>query len=368
MQGQGKGPRDETSTLPRLAVATPSAALVSAAAFPAGDIDAVVELVDRHALAVELRARNLVGPTAQPPRTNVAAEVEAFLAARPAPLSGDALLADPGSACWLSQALFDTAPGDHARPPAPVPAPRALPPPAERVDAHPRRGPDVATWPALLAVLPRELLRPLIPSGRSADAGPDVPPAVRREELGRALALLDEVWPEAAREVAFLVRSVAYTEGATGRLASGSSALCPFVVAIACGRGLWPGFLADTLVHEASHIKLRLAMLVAPMVRDNGTPRYRHPWRADLRPPEAILVACHAFVAIHRFYVLCVTHARCDLPGRERASAEERRLRDEVAAALEELRGATESFTAAGGRVAALLADEYARSCRLVKA
>jgi HEXXH motif-containing protein len=294
-------------------------ALLAAAAFPDGDLPAIRALVDQYAGLVEARARHLGHPLS---------------------VTGEGLLADPALACWLSQICFGPAPG-----PRPL-APRAAA--AGEGDG----------WAGGLVSVPDELSAPLFPAEPKTPRRRH-PPAVARAELDAAMRLLGAVWPEAAAEVALLVRALCDTVAPPGRQTSGSSAACPFVVAIAFEAGAWPGYLADALVHESSHIKLRLiSRLAAVVAGDGGAADYRHPWRAEARPLEAVLVACHAFVAVHRFHARCVR-----VRGDEEARAEHRRLGPEVARALAELRRGEPLLTTVGRNLAQRLSDAYERTC-----
>ena len=93
--------------------------------------------------------------------------------------------------------------------------------------------------------------------------------------------------------------------------------------------------LADALIHECAHLKLRLAMGLARFCEIGGRAAYRHPWRQEDRPLEALMVATHAFVAIHHFSLRLVR-----LIPSVSASANEARLRDEVAQAFAALNAA----------------------------
>jgi uncharacterized protein len=204
------------------------------------------------------------------------------------------------------------------------------------------------------------LVRPLVAHGQAVEEFDDLTGDESAQELGRARAVLEQAWPHAAAEVDCFVRGVVASRAAPGHQGSGSSSMCPFVVSVAIERNVWPLALADALVHEAAHVKLRCAMRFVELLDDDGTPRFRHPWRADPRPLEALLVACHAFAAVHRLYVLQVAAN----PGDGRAVAYAARLEREVAAAMEALGGA-DGLTPAGRFVASTLLREFERSIRL---
>ena len=132
-----------------------------------------------------------------------------------------------------------------------------------------------------------------------------------------------------------MVRGLRAARAKPGRQSSGSSASCPFVMRLSFDPGAPPMVLADALIHECAHLKLRLAMGLARFCDGGGPTAYRHPWRQEDRPLEALMVATHAFVAIHHFYLRLVRQ----IPS-VGASANETRLRDEVAQAVAALSAA----------------------------
>jgi len=296
------------------------AAILAEAAFPGGGLESGATLVDRYAARLGSHARDL----------GYSVEVD-----------GRGLLEQPAFACWLSQLCSGAGQTGYVpgAPPAAFPTSAAA-----------------SGWPESLVPLPDRFCEPLFPSPRTAPARKHSPEIVRRE-LDGAMGLLRAVWPQAADEVSLLVRVLIDGVAPPGHQTSGSSAACPFVVVIEFEAGAWPGFLADALVHECSHLKLRMAGKVEPLVAREGAARYRHPWRPDERPAEAVLVACHAFVAVHRFHMKCARMRRD-----EEARTECRRLDTEVGQALQELRRAQPSLTALGRSIAQRLYDEYART------
>jgi hypothetical protein len=298
--------------------------VLATVAFPLGDLAALRELVEHYARLIGARAATLDQPLT---------------------LSGDDLLADPALACWASQQILAST---SARP-LPNEPPRST-------DAAPAVARAPGSWPDCLAPAPVELCGALRPPDRP-QGGPRHPPAVLRTELNAAMVLLCEVWPEASAEVTLLVRAVLDGVAPAGRQTSGSSASCPFVIAIDFEAGAWPGFLADALVHETSHMKLRLVTSLDPVVHDGGEASYHHPWRPEERPIEAVLVACHAFVAVHRFHVSCAR-----VRGDQRARAQCRQLGPELQSALAELRRGWASLTPTGRHIADLLLREQERT------
>lgn len=59
-----------------------------------------------------------------------------------------------------------------------------------------------------------------------------------------------------------------------------------------------PLVVAETLVHEASHLKFFLVEDVAPFVDAMDPPRFDVPWRSDKRPLRAVLMGLHAWVRV----------------------------------------------------------------------
>ncbi len=59
-----------------------------------------------------------------------------------------------------------------------------------------------------------------------------------------------------------------------------------------------PLVVAETLVHEASHLKFFLVEDVSPLVVTPDPPRFEVPWRADRRPLRAVLMGLHAWVRV----------------------------------------------------------------------
>src|SRR5262249_48870199 len=149
-----------------------------------------------------------------------------------------------------------------------------------------------------------------------------------------------------------------------GRQESGSSELCPFAVRVDfCGDDP-THLLADALVHEAAHVKLRLSGILKDLSIRDDPPTLHHPWRPEARPISAVLVACHAFVAIHGF------HARRALSGDDdEAAGFEARLRGEVSEALATLAArASDRLTDLGRAFVAVLSCSFNEHCALLDA
>jgi hypothetical protein len=298
-----------------------SASVFEAVAFPMGDSIALGELVCRFAadLQHQARARRVL------PVSRDAIPPEAF--------SAEYLLANPVWACRLVQAVEAQKPLAAADAPVRSPMPLAGTPGISGID------PQVA-WP--------------FPEGERLGA-------LDSDEVGSALVsavrLLRRVWPEAALDVSMLFRGVRFARSGPGHMQSGSSALCPFVIMLVFDPGDGPVPLADALVHEVTHIKLRLAMRQGHFCEPDGPLRYRHPWRTDPRPLVALLVAAHAFVAVHAFYTRLVT-----LHPTKRFVAYEERMRAEVGEALNALSAADNELPPLGRRLTASLRSKFAAS------
>ena len=214
-------------------------------------------------------------------------------------------------------------------------------------------------------------MRPIDSRDTPALNGPDPPGAgeapLTSAEAAAAFAaardLLERVWPEALREILYMIRGLRAARARPGRQSSGSSASCPFVVRLSFDPGAPPMVLADALIHECAHLKLRLAMALARFCEIGGPPTYRHPWRQEDRPLEALMVATHAFVAIHHFSLRLVR-----LIPSVGASANEARLRDEVAQAFAALNAAQNRLPPTGRALAlrlnAIFTDGVAQAHR----
>ncbi len=186
-------------------------------------------------------------------------------------------------------------------------------------------------------------------------------PARLADCLRQAWQLLDRVWPEAGRETRYFVRAVASGRLPPGRQSSGSSEARPWAIRIDCCIDDPVHLLADAVVHEAAHVKLRLSRLMPCLCEKDDTPRLHHPWRTELRPLSAVMVACHAFVAVHGF------HARCCALAISDATSIEATLRKEVAQTLNTLSNAA-GLTHEGHTFTELLRTSYAANCQLARA
>ena len=117
-----------------------------------------------------------------------------------------------------------------------------------------------------------------------------------------------------------------------------------------------PLVVAETLVHEASHLKFFLAEDVAPFVEVPDVPRFEVPWRSDLRPLRAVLMGLHAWVRVLDWLA---TLAGGPL---QQPAAERSRLLGEATAAAAAIVTGAEGLTAEGrALVAALCARDRDR-------
>jgi HEXXH motif-containing protein len=114
--------------------------------------------------------------------------------------------------------------------------------------------------------------------------------------LERGAKCLSETSPALTEEIAALAPVLVGVSGAPDVSHSAS---------LAEARGcVWltpvdrPLVVAETLIHEASHLKFFLVEDVAPMVITPDPPRFEVPWRSDRRPLRAVLMGLHAWVRI----------------------------------------------------------------------
>ena len=114
--------------------------------------------------------------------------------------------------------------------------------------------------------------------------------------LERGARCLVETAPALTEEILALAPVLVGVSGATDVSHSAS---------LAEARGcIWltpvdrPLVIAETLIHEASHLKFFLVEDVAKMVMDPDPPRFEVPWRSDRRPLRAVLMGLHAWVRV----------------------------------------------------------------------
>jgi len=60
--------------------------------------------------------------------------------------------------------------------------------------------------------------------------------------------------------------------------------------------------VAESIIHEAMHLKLTLLEKVTPLVRPDSTELFYSPWRDEMRPIQGVLHGLFVFRAIRDFY------------------------------------------------------------------
>jgi HEXXH motif-containing protein len=134
------------------------------------------------------------------------------------------------------------------------------------------------------------LARRAISTRAGLRAGGRTPALARR--LGRALAMIRDVWEDGYREVLAHTRTVVPL--AEKNTVSFSLPDRPGVSYInVSGKSLVD--LADDLLHETAHHRLHGLEELRALDRDDGEPRYWSPWRRSLRPLHGILHATYTF-------------------------------------------------------------------------
>jgi HEXXH motif-containing protein len=203
---------------------------------------------------------------------------------------------------------------------------------------------EAADWPPLMDMLQND-----------ADATTK-PAGVVTVCVSAALQLLRETWPEAADDVESFVRALFVPDAPPGSFSSGSVANMPYIVRVSCHQNAWPALLADSLIHEAAHVKLRMAMQVTRLLQDDSDNAaiYTHPWRQDRRPLTGVLLATHAFVSVFAFYKRLAALRPDDGRGAQEAEA----LQARVETALRTLETA-QGLAPAGVRLSGVLRDEF---------
>lgn len=120
------------------------------------------------------------------------------------------------------------------------------------------------------------------------------------ETFRAAWALLKRHYPEAAEQVAAMIRVVVPLRRPAQGQASSSSP--ETFGAIAMSDPVDPVTLAVTMVHESQHVKLSALLdLVALTKPDDGT-RFYAPWRDDPRPASALLQGTYAYLGVAAFW------------------------------------------------------------------
>jgi uncharacterized protein len=148
-------------------------------------------------------------------------------------------------------------------------------------------------------------------------------------QVAELAAMLNNAWeeldPASAAEIAALVRVIVPYQAPPKGFVSTSSPETFGTVAMS--RSPDPYTCAETLVHEAQHLKLcALLDLVRLTLPDDGQ-RYYAPWRDDPRPASALLQGAYAFLGVSSFW-RWQRHAAAEDAVRQRADAEFARWRE----------------------------------------
>jgi uncharacterized protein len=149
--------------------------------------------------------------------------------------------------------------------------------------------------------------------------------------LSAAWAVLD---PDSAAEIAALVTVIVPYRAPDSAIVSTSSPQTFGTVAMSRQPDRYT--CAETLLHEAHHIKLSALLdLVSLCMPDDGQ-RYYAPWRTDPRPASGLLQGAYAFLGVSGFWRQ-VSQAAPEPEVRQRAAADFARWRDGAALVCETL-------------------------------
>jgi HEXXH motif-containing protein len=202
------------------------------------------------------------------------------------------------------------------------------------------------------------------------DLDPFRMPATDGQPTGRlaqpqvtALAtMLREGWelldPATADDIAALVRVIVPYQGPEDGYVSTTSPETFGTIALSQQPDRY--MCAETLVHEAQHLKLcALLDLVRLTAHPDNGQRYYAPWRDDPRPASGLLQGAYAFLGVTGFWRR-QRHAATDSATRQRADAEFARRREDAAVVVGTLLSSGQ-LTATGGdfvrEMARVLAD-----------
>ena len=126
--------------------------------------------------------------------------------------------------------------------------------------------------------------------------------AVGIQRLERGLALLGEVWPEAASALRRHVRSVVLLRDRGYQRSHSPPDLCGNIFMTTSS----PVMIGDLLAHEASHIRMHWFQAFDPMIlprrHDPAEARFCSPWRPDPRPLNGLTLGVHAFFNVCEWY------------------------------------------------------------------
>lgn len=169
------------------------------------------------------------------------------------------------------------------------------------------------------------------------DLDPFRMPAADGEPLGRLARsqvaelerILCEAWevldPARAAEIAALIRVIVPNQGPEHGYVSTSSRETFGAIAMSLPPDRYS--CAETLVHEAQHLKLCAVADLVQLTLPDGVRRYYAPWRDDPRPASALLQGTYAFLGVCGFW-RWQRQAVTDDAVRRRADAEFARWRD----------------------------------------
>jgi len=116
----------------------------------------------------------------------------------------------------------------------------------------------------------------------------------------QGLALLEQIWPEAAAGVIRGMRGLVFLpHNDDGHYHSYSTVkLHGALVMTALNRVQ----VADVLVHEMAHTRMSPLFELDPLIEDDGQAVHVSPWRTDCRPLKGLLNGVQAFANVHHFY------------------------------------------------------------------
>jgi HEXXH motif-containing protein len=132
------------------------------------------------------------------------------------------------------------------------------------------------------------------------DTGVPLPSATADVDgpLTAAIELVDAVWPEALVDVVATVRAIVPLDAPRGHVYNTSSGSAPGITQLTIRDGEDPLVLAETIVHEAAHLKFDALWDVAPFLDSAERPLIRHPWLDEPRPLRGALLGAQAFLNV----------------------------------------------------------------------
>ncbi|MGY5008251.1 aKG-HExxH-type peptide beta-hydroxylase [Streptomyces sp. 900105755] len=179
--------------------------------------------------------------------------------------------------------------------------------------------------------------------------------AAWRTALAPAWRLLNDLMPERAADCATLWSAlVPLQPGPLGRGRSSSTREAYGAVAVAPERD--PVRLAETVLHETSHIALAALTDLVDLTDPQDRTRHRVGWRPDPRPLAAALTGTHAHLGLLEFWSR-VYHESDGVPARA-AEARLRRYGRQVVMALRVLRRNGAALTPWGSYFVDCMTDE----------